>query len=161
MVATASVVVGLCLFGSRSVAQPGDVEAITKASYLYLDPLDVEAVSIVCGRCHAASLYLTTPRSYGRWEEVFARMSRYGAVGSDDQLKRVIRYFDRNLTIVNINTSQVEELGPVLQISDAAADEIAELRSRKPIVSVDDLRNVDGVDLKKLKEMQARGRLLF
>ena len=88
-------------------------------------------------------------------------MSRYGAVGSDDQLNRVIRYFDRNLTIVNINTSQVEELGPVLQIRDAAADEIAELRSRKPITSVDELRNVEGVDLHKLKELETRGRLLF
>jgi hypothetical protein len=152
----------LCHRGARgppAVAMPGDLEAITQAAQLHADPIDIQSVSIVCGRCHAASLYLTSARSYSRWEEVFARMSRYGANGSDDQLYGVIRYFDRNLTIVNVNTSPVEELGPVLQVSDATADAIAALRSRKAIASIDELKRVDGVDFKVLETLQAKGRL--
>jgi DNA uptake protein ComE-like DNA-binding protein len=143
--------------GSPAIAQPGDVEAITRAAVLHSDPADIQAVATVCGRCHAAAMYLAVPRSYLRWEEVFARMSRQGASGSDEQLNAV----DRNLTIVNVNTSPVEELGPVLQISDEAADEIARLRAARPLRDIGDLKTVDGIDLDRLERMKSRGLLQF
>jgi hypothetical protein len=142
-------------------ALPGDLETIAKASDLDKDPLDFEAVTTVCARCHAASQFLSTPRSYRRWEDVFGRMSRYGATGSDDQLNRVIRYFDRNLTVVNVNTSPVEELAPVLQISAATADEIARRRAQKPFANLAGLRAIPGIDQKKLKVLESKGRLQF
>jgi len=149
------------LAASPASALPGDLEAVTQAGDLHREPGDVQAVIVVCGRCHASSVYLTSPRSYGRWEQVFAKMSRYGAIGSDEQLYGVIRYFDRNLTIVNLNTSPVEELGPVLQISDDAADEIAALRARQPIRSIADLKSITGIDMKKLELLDSKGRLQF
>jgi DNA uptake protein ComE-like DNA-binding protein len=157
----ALVVAASACAGSPAIAQPGDVEAITRAAVLHSDPADIQAVATVCGRCHAAAMYLAVPRSYLRWEEVFARMSRQGASGSDEQLNAVIRYFDRNLTIVNVNTSPVEELGPVLQISDEAADQIARLRAARPLRDIGDLETVDGIDLGRMKTMKSRGLLQF
>ena len=52
-------------------ALPGDLDAIVKASDLDHDPQDFQAVADVCTKCHAASQFLTTERSDGRWEQVF------------------------------------------------------------------------------------------
>lgn len=159
--ATLFVLAAGALAANPASALPGDIEAVTLAGDLHREPGDVQAVVVVCGRCHVSSVYLTSPRSYGRWEQVFAKMSRYGAIGSDEQLYGVIRYFDRNLTIVNLNTSPVEELGPVLQVSDDAADEIAALRTRQPIRSIADLKSITGIDMKKLELLDSKGRLQF
>lgn len=57
-------------------------------------------------------------RGRNRWEQAFAEMSGYGADGTDDQLDRVVNYFQRNLTVININTWPVEDLQQTLQVSD-------------------------------------------
>src|SRR3954467_63873 len=105
-------------------ALPGDLEAITKASSLDSDPQDFRAIAEVCTRCHAASQFLTTPRSAGRWQQVYDEMSALGAIGTDDQLDRVVAYIQKNLTVVNVNTSPADELGPTLQVNDRVVAEI-------------------------------------
>ncbi len=45
-------------------------------------------------------------------------MSGYGANGTDDQLDRVVTYFQKNLTVINVNTSPPEDLGETLQVKD-------------------------------------------
>ena len=49
---------------------------------------------------------LTTPRSSVRWEQLFEQMSSYGASPTDEQVDEIVRYFQRNLTIINVNTSR-------------------------------------------------------
>lgn len=147
--------------GQPSLAQPGDLEALTRAAVVYRDAEDIRAVETVCGRCHAAGLYLETPRSYLRWEDVFARMSKHGATGTDAQLKAVIRYVDRNLTVVNANTSVSEELQAVLQISAQSAEEILLRRARAPFKGVSDLQGLVEIDVDRLRLLEARGLLQF
>lgn len=51
-------------------------------------------------------------------------MSGYGADGTNEQLDRVVNYFQRNLTVVNVNTSPPEDLKETLQISDVTVSAI-------------------------------------
>ena len=67
------------------------------------DP-NLEAVQIVCGKCHTTAVFMKEPRSWERWNDVFADMTRRGAKGTDEQLEQVTKYFLENLTLVNINT---------------------------------------------------------
>jgi hypothetical protein len=142
-------------------AQPGDIEVITRAAVMYRDPVDIQAVEAVCGRCHAAEMYLKVPRSYLRWEEVFARMSKHGASGSPDQLNSVIRFVDRNLTVLNLNTSLAEELEAVLQITPEVSAVILKRRESKPLRRVQDLDGIEGLNREVIRKREALGLLQF
>lgn len=142
-------------------ALPGDAAAIAAASNLDHDPEDIAAVAAVCSRCHVASQFLGAPRSSGRWEQTYARMSRNGATGTDDQLNRVVRFFQQNLTIINVNTSPAEELGPTLQVGDDVVDKLLARRATRKFAGVADLASVAGTDAVTLRKLDAKGLLQF
>jgi len=119
------------------------------------DP-DLQAVKAVCGRCHTIAVFLNKPRSWERWNDVFADMTRRGANGTDEQLERVTRFFLENLTLVNVNTSEAEELAGVLGVGDEVAQAIIARRERQPFASLAELRAVPGVHADTLEERKSR-----
>ena len=121
--------------------------------------LDLQAVQAVCGRCHTLAVFLNQPRSWERWNDVFADMTRRGANGSDEQLARVTTYFLENLTLVNVNISPADELAGVLGVRDDVAQDIIARRQRHPFANIAQLRAVPGVDPGKLE--QRKSRILF
>jgi len=122
------------------------------------DP-NLEAVQIVCGKCHTTAVFMKEPRSWDRWNDVFADMTRRGAKGTDEQLEHVTKYFLENLTLVNINSSPSHELVWVLGMSEEAAQSIVARRERQPFTDITQLRSVPGVDAEKLQ--QRKTRILF
>jgi competence ComEA-like helix-hairpin-helix protein len=121
--------------------------------------LDLQAVQEVCGRCHSTALFLNQTRSWDRWNDVFADMTRRGAKGTDEQLARVTTYFLENLTLVNINSSPADELAWVLGVPDDVAEAIIARRERQPFANIAQLRAISGVDATKLE--QRKSRILF
>lgn len=160
-VALAGAALFLPLVNSPVQALAGDLAAITKASDLDSDPQDFQAVTAVCTTCHAASQFLSTPRSSSRWEQVFAEMSGYGADGTDDQLDRVVNYFQKNLTVINVNTSPPEDLKETLQINDDTVRAIMARRSRQVFAGIDDLSKLRGIDHSILEKLSAKKCLQF
>ena len=88
-------------------------------------------------------------------------MSGYGADGTDDQLDRVVNYFQRNLTVINVNTSPPEDLGETLQIKDGVVAAIMTRRAQHPFTGIDDLAKIAGVDRVILEKLSAKNCLLF
>ncbi|HXB68662.1 MAG TPA: helix-hairpin-helix domain-containing protein [Candidatus Acidoferrales bacterium] len=124
------------------------------------DPdLDLQAVQAVCGRCHTTAVFLNQTRSWDRWNDVFADMTKRGANGTDEQLARVTAYFLENLTLVNVNSSPADELAWVLGVRDDVAQDIIARRQRQPFANLVQLRAVPGVDTAKLE--QRKSRILF
>ena len=119
------------------------------------DP-NLEAVQTVCGRCHTTAVFLDKPRSWDRWNDVFADMTQRGASGTDEQLQRVTRYFFENLTLVNVNTSPAEELIWVLGVREEVAQAIIAQRQRQPFSNLAQLSAVPGVNAKTLEERKSR-----
>ena len=117
---------------------------------------DLQAVQAVCGRCHTIAVFLNKPRSWERWNDVFADMTKRGATGTDEQLERVTRFFLENLTLVNVNTSEAEELAGVLGVSDEVAQVIIARRQQQRFDNLAQLREVPGVDRDKLEERKSR-----
>ena len=130
----------------------------TAAGAADTDP-DLQAVQAVCGRCHTVALFMNKPRSWDRWNDVFADMTKRGANGTDEQLARVTTYFLENLTLVNINSSPADELAWVLGVGDDVAQAIITRRERQPFANIAQLRAVPGVDPAKLE--QRKSRILF
>ena len=124
------------------------------------DPdLDLQAVQAVCGRCHTLAVFLNQPRSWNRWNDVFADMTQRGANGTDEQLARVTTYFLENLTLVNVNSSPADELAWVLGVGDDVAQAIIARRQRQPFANIAQLRAMPGVDPVTLE--QRKSRILF
>jgi hypothetical protein len=119
-------------------------------------PEDAAAVRAVCTACHSAIQYLSTPRSIGRWQQVFQEMTGYGAAPTDTQIDQIVRYFLRNLTVVDVNSSPAEEIAPVLQVDDAVAADILARRATRKFTGIEDLAKVPGVDAAKLRLLKAR-----
>ena len=134
------------------------VAVVFVASAADPDP-NLEAVQSVCGRCHTTAVFLDKPRSWDRWNDVFADMTQRGANGTDEQLERVTTYFLENLTFVNINTSSAEEIAGVLGVGDNVAQAIIASRMRQPFANLAELRAVPGVDPAKLE--LRKSRILF
>ena len=119
------------------------------------DP-NLPAVQAVCGRCHTTAVFLKEPRSWDRWNDVFADMTKRGASGSDEQLARVTTYFLENLTLVNVNSSPADEIEGVLGVSGDVAGDIIARRQVKPFTTLAQLSAVPGVDAAKLEQRKSR-----
>jgi len=141
----------------RPVIDPAqELAAIKAASQLDDDPSDAEAVRDVCTACHSSSQFLGTPRSSSRWEELFGQMARQGAHPNDEQVDRIVRYFQRNLMVVNVNTSPDEELGPTLQTSPEVTAAITLRRMQRKFTGIADLATIPGVDRRVLERLKDR-----
>jgi len=122
------------------------------------DP-NLQAVQVVCGKCHTTAVFMNKPRSWERWNNVFADMTQRGAKGTDEQLERVTKYFLENLTLVNVNSSPADELVWALGMSEEAAESVIAQRERQPFSDITQLRSIPGVDVEKLQ--QRKTRILF
>jgi hypothetical protein len=142
---------------ARPVIDPAkELAAIKAASELDSDPADSEAVRDVCTACHSSSQFLGTPRSSSRWEQLFGQMAQQGARPNDEQVDRIVRYFQRNLMVVNVNTSPDEELGPTLQTSPETTAAITLRRVQRKFTGIADLAAVPGVDRSVLERLKDR-----
>jgi DNA uptake protein ComE-like DNA-binding protein len=141
----------------RPVIDPAkELAAIKAASVLDDNPADSQAVQQVCTACHSSSQFLGTPRSSSRWEDLFGQMARQGAHPTDAQVDQIVRYFQRNLTVVNVNTSPMEELGPTLQTGDETTTAIVMRRAQKKFSGIADLAAIKGVDRSVLELLKDR-----
>jgi len=141
----------------RPVIDPArELAAIKAASVLDDNPADSQAVQQVCTSCHSSSQFLGTPRSSSRWEQLYGQMAQQGAHPTDMQVDQIVRYFQRNLTVVNVNTSPMEELGPTLQTDDAATTAIVMRRGQKKFTGIADLASIPGVDRSVMELLKDR-----
>lgn len=134
----------VCLFFKPGAAHAADA-----------DP-NLQAVQTVCGRCHTIAVFQNKPRSWERWNDVFADMTKRGANGTDEQLALVTTYFLENLTLVNVNSSPADEIAGVLGVGEDVAAAIIARRQRQPFANIAQLRAVPGVDPVKLESRKSR-----
>jgi len=141
----------------RPIIDPAmELATIKAASDLDDNPADAEAVQTVCTACHSSSQFLGSPRSSSRWEQLFGEMARFGARPTDAQVNRIVRYFQRNLMVVNVNTSPAEELEPTLQTGPAATSAIVMRRAQRKFTGIGDLAAIPGVDRTVLELLKDR-----
>jgi len=141
----------------RPVIDPAkELAAIKVASELDSDPLDAQAVRDICTACHSSSQFLGTPRSSSRWEQLLGQMAQQGARPNDEQVDRIVRYFQRNLMVVNVNTSPDEELGPTLQTTPEVTAAITLRRRLQKFTGIVDLASIPGVDRAVLEGLKDR-----
>jgi len=79
-------------------------------------------------------------------------MIKIGARGTEEQFARVMRVLARTLTIINVNSADARQIALVLDVSDAAAENVVKRRqSIGNYKSLAELKEVPGMDPQKLE----------
>jgi hypothetical protein len=130
--------------------------ALKAAATVDDDPADIQAVLEVCTRCHSSSQFLGKARTSSGWEQVYGKMAANGARPTEAQINQIVRYFQLNLTLVNVNSASGEELAATLQTGADTATAIVMRRAQKPFTGIKDLAAIKGVDRKLLVRLKDR-----
>lgn len=154
---SSAAIVVITVLTNFAMAQDSDVAALNaKASSL--DPQDYRFVQPVCTRCHTPEMFLHS-RSWSGWRDIFNQMSGYGAAASQEQWDHIHRYFQRALSLIDVNHADEDELSAVLGVDEKTAIAIVQRRTDRPFQSAADLEAVPGVDRERVENISPR--LLF
>jgi competence protein ComEA len=116
----------------------------------------------VCGTCHGVERVAALHQSRRDWENTISKMVSMGANASDDELTAVLDYLSKNfppapLRPVDINTATAVELESSLLLLKSEAAAVIRYRSENGnFKSLDDLRNVPGLDFHKIEPKKDR-----
>ncbi|MGA2534467.1 MAG: helix-hairpin-helix domain-containing protein [Terracidiphilus sp.] len=115
-----------------------------------------DAVMRLCVKCHSPNIILANGQNRQGWENTITKMARLGAVGTDDDYADIADYLTANFppsTIqkVFVNMATDKQLAAILDISLDDAKAIIAYRDKiKGFKSIDEMKQVPGVDAKKI-----------
>jgi competence protein ComEA len=116
----------------------------------------------VCGKCHSAEKAASLHQDEDAWTDTIAKMVKMGASGSDDEFNAILAYLTKNFgpeiaPPVNINKADSVELESSLVLTRTESAALIQYRTAKgPFKSIDDLRNIAGLDFKKIETQKSR-----
>jgi len=116
-----------------------------------------DTVLRVCGDCHGVDLIEGQRRTRGQWREVVEDMVGRGANASDDETKAIIDYLATALGRVNVNKASESDIETVLELASTEAAALVSYRTKSgEFKSLDDLKNVPGLDFSKVEAKKDR-----
>ena len=116
----------------------------------------------VCGKCHSPERATSVHQSDSEWEETITKMVKLGARASDDDFDAILVYLTRHFGPekpgpININKATAVDLQTTLLLRRSQAMAILQYRSQHgDFKSIDDLRNIPGLDFSKIETKKAR-----
>jgi competence protein ComEA len=116
----------------------------------------------VCGKCHAAEQAASLRQSRTGWEETISKMVSMGSEGTDEEYDAILKYLTTNFgpeaaKPINVNSASPVELEAGLGLTRSESAAIIQYRTDKGnFKSIDDLKQVPGLDFKKVEAKKAR-----
>jgi len=111
----------------------------------------------VCSNCHGADTVVQTLRTRQEWSEVVDQMARFGAEASDQDFDQILDYLVKFYSPIRVNKATATELESALDVSASAAEAIVSYRKEKgPFKTLDDLKQVPGLEPGKIDARKAR-----
>ena len=116
----------------------------------------------VCGSCHAADTVASVRLTPAGWRELIGRMVTAGARGTEQELDTVFQYVSTQFPAeaqqaLNLNTASAVELESVAGLlRKESAALIAHRDKSGPCKTLEDFKNVAGLDYKKLDARKDR-----
>jgi competence protein ComEA len=112
---------------------------------------------MMCSDCHGLATSIAEPHTRLEWQGLVELMRQRGAPGTDEDAAAVTGYLSRYFGRVNVNRASKEEMEQVLELSQSNAAAIVEYRTHHGrFQSLDDLRQVPGLDSRQLQEKKNR-----
>ena len=119
----------------------------------------------VCSKCHSPNILIANPQDRQGWENTITKMSGLGATATDDEFTEILEYLVKNVSPqstakINVNKSSSADLQTSLELSPKDADAVVAYRTKNgDFKTLDDLKKVPDVDLKKIDDK--KDRLIF
>lgn len=116
----------------------------------------------VCGQCHAAEIVASVRLTREGWQETIAAMVQQGATATDKELETILEYVSTHFKgdarrPLNLNTATPVELESVAGLlRKEAAALIAYREKHGPCKTLEDLKQVPGLDYKKIEARKDR-----
>ncbi|MDP9170690.1 MAG: helix-hairpin-helix domain-containing protein [Acidobacteriota bacterium] len=116
----------------------------------------------VCGKCHSPEQAASLHQSRTGWEETVSKMVGLGSEGSDEEYTAILDYLTKNFGPegthpVSVNKASAVELEAALGITRTESAAIIDYRTTKgSFKTIDDLKNVPGLDFKKVEPKKSR-----
>jgi competence protein ComEA len=116
----------------------------------------------ICSKCHAVEKAVSLRQDEDGWTDTIAKMVKMGAQGSDDEFNAVLEYLTKNFgpevaPPININKADSVDLESSLVLTRTEAAALIRYRGEEgPFKSIDDLRNIPGLDFKKIEAQKSR-----
>jgi competence protein ComEA len=116
----------------------------------------------VCGKCHSPERATSLHQSDSEWEETITKMVKLGARASDEDFDAILVYLTQHFGPqkpgpININKATAVDLQTTLLLRRSQAMAILQYRSQHgDFKSIDDLRNIPGLDYSKIETKKAR-----
>jgi competence protein ComEA len=118
----------------------------------------------ICGVCHEPQRVAAVRLTEDGWQSTVEDMIHRGAKGTDEEFKAVLNYLVTNFKgeaprALNVNTAAAIDLESVAGLLRKEAAAVIEYREKNgKFKTLDDLKNVPGLDFKKIDA--ARDRLV-
>jgi competence protein ComEA len=116
----------------------------------------------LCGKCHSPEQATSLRQDRDDWTDTITKMVSMGAQGSDEELSEVLDYLSKNFgpeapPPLNVNKATAVDLESSLVLTKSEAAAIIQYRSSKgAFKSIEDFRNVPGLDFKKIEAKKSR-----
>jgi quinoprotein glucose dehydrogenase len=151
-----SKIVAFTLPQDRTAAAPVAAPAVPSGT-VNLPEGDGRALVVeLCGGCHDSATTVNRRRSRADWRTVIADMRERGAQGTDEDARTIEAYLTRRFGLVNVNGADARELQDVLGVPAQAAEAIVSHRkARGAFRTLDDLKNVTGIDPRRIEQEKA------
>jgi len=124
-----------------------------------------EAVMRLCVRCHSPNIILASGQDRVGWENTITKMVRLGATGNDEDFTDIADYLTEKfppspVKKIFVNMATDKQIAQVLEISLEDAKAVVTYRDKiKGFQSIDDMKNIPGLDPKKIEAK--KDRLVF
>ncbi len=116
----------------------------------------------VCGKCHSPEQAASLRQTRTGWEETISKMVNMGSEGTDEEYEKVLDYLTKQFgpeapKPIEVNTASSIELEAGLGLTRSESAALVKYRDEKgAFKSIDDIKNVPGLDFKKVEARKAR-----
>jgi competence protein ComEA len=116
----------------------------------------------VCGVCHEAQRVASIRLTRDGWEATIGDMIARGAKGTDEEFQAVLEYLSTHFLgeaarPLNVNTANAIDFETMLLLLRKEAAALIAYRDKHgPFKSVEDLKKVPGIDVKKIEAQKDR-----
>jgi len=115
----------------------------------------------VCSGCHNVGIVASLRLTRDGWAGVMKDMVREGAKGTDEELAQVLDYLSANFLgeaprPINVNAAPSIDLESVIGLLRSEARALIAYREKTPCKVIEDLKNVPGLDFKKIEAAKDR-----
>jgi competence protein ComEA len=111
----------------------------------------------MCSDCHGPESAIAQFKTRDEWSKTLDDMASNGAQGTDEEWNQVLDYLDKYFSLILINKATAKQLAGALDVPMETAEGVVKYRAEHGrFGSIDDLKNLPGLDAAKLQTQKDR-----